>query len=154
MLLLIAAIAASREYSAYAKRRIDQYDGFIELFSYAEGMISRFLSYGEALWRGFENGALEACGFLPALREGTPPIEAFEKCEGRLSLPREAKDKIKAFLSSMGRSYKDGELATLSAFRTELQSERKRQEEDLDKNVKIARALLLGGALAVFILII
>ena len=153
-LVVISAMVASGEYSAYAKRRLLQYSGFISLLSHAEGMISRFLASGDGLWRGFENEELDRVGILPALREGESLIKAFEKCESNLALSREAKGRIRDFLSTSGRGYRDGEIASFSAFRMSLEAEMKTEEERLQNSVKVTRALLLGGSLAFFILII
>ena len=153
-LIVVAALIASGEYSSYAKRRLAEYKGFIALFSHAEGMISRFLASGDGLWRGFENEALEKAGLLSALREGKTLAGAFDKCESRLALPGEAKKKIKDFLSASGRGYREGEIASFSAFGAGLEAEMKKEEERLDKSVKVTRALLLGGSLAFLILII
>lgn len=152
-LVMISALIASGEYSAYAKKRMSQYAGLVALLSHAEGMISRFLSSGDGLWRSFENEALENTGLLAALREGKTLHAAFVECEGKFALSKEARERILDFLSTLGRSYKEGEVAAISAFRTELESEMKSEEEGLDKSVRVARALLLGGSLAFLILI-
>ena len=151
---MIAALFFCREYSLYAERRILQYKGFLSLLSHAEGMISRFLAKGEELWRGFSDSALEECGFLSDLREGRGLKEAFSSCENRLCLPRSVKDELSAFFSDFGRSYKEGQLSSLSAFRSSLEERLKAEEADLEKSVKVTKALILGGAMSVVILII
>lgn len=153
-LVLLSALAASSEYSSYAERRLAQYSGLLALLSHAEGMISRFLSSGDGLWRGFENEELEKIGLLPLLREGKTLSKAFLECEGRFVLSKEAKERIKDFLSTSGRGYMEGEVAAFSGFRAQLDTEMKAEKERLEKNVKVTRALLLGGALAFLILII
>ena len=153
-LVVLSALVASSEYSAYADRRISQYKGLCALFSHAEGRISRFLSSGDGLWRGFENEELSRVGLLPLLREGEPLSSAFLKCEENFALSREAKERIKEFLSTLGRGYREGEVSTISAFVSRLEKEMQTEEEALSKSVKVTRALLLGGALAFLILII
>ena len=153
-LVVVSAIVASGEYSAYAKRRILHYEGLIALFSHAEGMISRFLASGDGLLRGFENEELEKVGMLSILREGEALQSAFEKCESRLALSVETKERIKDFLSTVGRGYREGEVASFSAFITSLKEEMSVESERLDKSVKVTRALLIGGSLAFLIMII
>ena len=153
-LVVLAAMLASRAYSDYAKRRLLQYSGLIALFSHTEGMILRFLSSGEGIWRGFSNEELERVGLLPLLREGESLKSAFLKCEGGLALSKGAIERIKDFLSSHGRGYREGEVSSLSTFRRQLEEEMKSEEIALDKSVKVARALLIGGALAFLIMII
>ena len=153
-LVVLSAILASNAYSEYAKRRLLQYSGLIALLTHAEGMISRFLSSGDGLWRGFKNEELERVGLLPLLREGESLKSAFLKCEGAFALEKEAIERITKFLSTSGSNYREGEVAAISAFRNQLEAEFKTEEETLDKSVKVTRALLLGGSLAFLIMII
>ena len=153
-LLLLSAIFASSEYSSYADRRLLHYSGLVALFSHAEGMIYGFLSSGREMWRGFKNDELEKIGLLPQLREGETLLSAFQKCESRLALSKDAKERIKDFLATACRGYREGVIYSFSAFIKKLEAEMKAEEERLEKQVKVTRALLLGGALAFVILII
>ena len=153
-LVVLSAALASNAYSEYAKRRLSQYSGLIALLSHAEGMISRFLSSGDGLWHGFKNEELERVGFLPLLWGGSSLKDAFTECSGNFVLSPEAIERIKEFFSAVGSNYMEGEVASLSAFRDKLEEERGSEEERLEKNVKVARALLLGGSLAFVIMII
>lgn len=153
-LVMIAALFASREYSAYAQRRISQYKGFVALISHAEGMIAKFLAKGEELWRGFTDNALEECGFISSLREGKSLSESFSSCEDRLCLPRGVREELRGFFSEFGKSYKDGQLSSLSLFRAKLETKLNEEEAGLEKSLKVTRALIIGGALSVVILII
>ena len=153
-LVVVSALVASHEYSAYAKRRLLQYEGLVALFSHVEGKIRDFLASGDGLYRGFENEELERVGLLPLLREGERLKEAFCKCEGHLALPKGTVEGINTFLSTLGRGYREGEVAAFSAFRNKLEAEMKTEAERLDKSVKITRALLIGGALAFLIMIV
>lgn len=153
-LVLVAAIIASGEYKLYAKRRILQYEGFAALLFHLEGMISRYLSSGDGLYRGFENAELERIGFLPLIRGGDRPADALRRCEGQLCLSKDCLNALSAFFTGFGRDYKDRELKSISDFRTRLEEEKKSEAERLEKNVKVTSALLIGGALAFFIMII
>ena len=153
-LLLSAALCASREYSRFADLRLAQWRGFSAFLLHIEGEISKFLASGEGLYRGFENAELEKCGFLPALKEGTGLSSAFDGCRGRLLLPEGCKARLAEFFAAFGRGYKDSELASLSAFRIAFEKEYEAERERLEKSVKITRALLLGGALSVAIMLI
>ena len=153
-LVVLSAMLASKSYSEYAKRRLLQYSGLISLRAHAEGMISRFLSSGDGLWRNFQNDELERVGLLPLLREGNFLKDAFLKSSKNFDLSKEAIERITKFFSTAGSNYKEGEVASLFKFRSQLEAEQKSEEEALDKSVKIARALLLGGSLAFVIMII
>ena len=153
-LLLLAALLLSREYSSYLERRILEYRGFVALLSHAEEGIERALSYGEELWYGFQNDVLEKCGLLPLLREGKGLAEAFMECKDKISFSASLKDEISEALSTLGRGYRDSELRRLSVIKASLVAAMEGEEGTAEKNIKVARALLIGGALAVGILII
>lgn len=154
ILLMIGALYISREYEKYLNRRVAEYNGLAELISHAAGMIARFLAHGGDLWRDFENASLEKCGLLPALRRGACLADAFDECQGKMSLSAEEKQRWSAELHKLGRGYKDGELAMLSDLGQAISAEAGAEAESAEKNVKVARALLLGGALTVVIIII
>lgn len=152
VIILLLALYVSRCYEKYLRRRIAEYRGLYELFGHAEGRISDFLSYGSRLWQGFADEALEACGLLTLLRGGEGLAASFDKCKEKMSLPKRALDSISEKLKKLGGGYVASELLTLRELRDSLASELKAAEEQGEKNIKVARALLLGGALAVFIM--
>lgn len=153
-LLLLCALLVGREYSAYAGRRIAEHQGFIALISHSEGMIGRFLSSGDELWRGFDNEALERVGFLPLIKDGKDADSAFSTVKGRLSLGDEAKKKVEEFFKDFGSGYKDQEIARISALRAELETSLKSETAELEKNSRVLNALLVGGALGLIILLV
>ena len=153
-LVVLSAVFASLEYSGYAERRLLHYSSLALLFAHAGGMISRFLSRGDELWRGFRNEALEKIRLLDRLREGESLSSAFEKCENSLALSKETKEKIKKILASAGQEYRNGAAEAYLSIAKWLEEEKNSEKERLDKSVKVTRALLIGGALAFLILII
>lgn len=153
ILLLIAALTVNRGYRDYLNRRLAEYRGLLGLIQHAEGMISKFLSYGKNLWRDFSDSALEKCGLLPALREGKSLSLAFDECLDNMALSREAKENISKKIQGLGSGYKDGELSNLRELREEISSELTLESEEAEKNIKVVSALLLGGALAVVIMV-
>lgn len=152
--LLLAAIFVSGEYSKFLDRRIAEYRGIAALLSHAEGGIERSLSYGGRLWQSFEDEALERCGLLSLLREGKGLSAAFGECMDRLALSKEAKGRIAEEFSALGKGYMSGEIATLSALRRKIEEELSVLQTEAEKSKKVARALLIGGALALGVMII
>ncbi|MBQ8414438.1 MAG: hypothetical protein IJX58_04245 [Clostridia bacterium] len=153
-MLMLGAIFISRAYEGYLNRRIAEYRGLIALLSHAEGKISRFLSHGCELWRDFSDEALEKCELLKHLREGVDLKEAFEMVKDKMSLSKNASARLTERLSSLGRGYKDSELSLLSSIKEHLTAEMNSESEEAEKNIKVVRALLLGGALAMAIMVI
>lgn len=153
-LIMIASLYACREYSRFAEQEKAQWRGFSALLSHIEGGISKFLASGEGLFRGFEDEALEKCGFLQEIKAGVGLSSAFESCRGKLLLPEECKGRLSEFFASFGRGYQESELASLAAFRVGFEKEEAAERERLEKSVSVTRALLLGGALSVAIMLI
>lgn len=154
LLLLLGAYLISEEYSAYAKRRIEQNLGILALLSHAEGMIERYLAFGRELWEGFENEALEKCGFLSELKQGRAVGSAFSLCLDRFCLSEEAVKRLKELFSSLGRGYKEEEVRRIFEFRKSYAVLSEEEGAELEKSVGVVRAISIGAALVIFILII
>ena len=154
ILLMLGALFVSREYEKYLRRRVAEYRGLVSLINHAEDRIKKSLAHGSGLWRDFSDGAMERCGILDLLRSGEGLYSAFSACSDRLALSREAKARIAEELSTLGRGYMNDELERLSAVGSRLTAECEFEEADADKNIKVSRALLLGGALSAVILVI
>lgn len=153
-LILLLSMIVGSGYSAYKDRRITESEGFIALISHIEGMISRFLSHGSSLWQGFSNGELETCGFLPMLRNGASPAEAFSDSRSRLAISKKAKEKLSEYFGAFGRGYREDEVKKASACRSELEEMLRTERAELENNVKAVKAVLFGTALGVIILLI
>ena len=151
-LVMISALLVSREYDRRLDRRILEYRGLVDLISYAEAEITKSLAHGGGLWQGFSDGALEKCGLLPLLRKGESLKSAFDKCKGKMALSTEASERISTMLAPLGRGYRDSEIRLLGEIKDSLSKELDSESESAEKNKKIARALLLGGALTVAIM--
>lgn len=152
--VLVAVFVIGREYAAFSRRRTKELRGFYELLEYMEISISSYLSFGSELWGGFSCDDLEASGFLASLRNCELPGEAFSKCRSGLSFSDEYKDLLEDFFRGFGREYRDGELKRLAEYKGKLSDILAREEESTDKNVKVTRALLLGGGLSLVVLVI
>ena len=151
-LVMIGAMLVSREYDRRLDRRIAEYRGLVNLIGHAEAEITKSLAHGSGLWQGFSDDALEKCGLLPLLREGESLKNAFDKCKCKMSLSAEARDRISSLFAPLGRGYRDSEVRMLGEIKDSLSAELDSQSESAEKNKKIARALLLGGALTVAIM--
>ncbi len=153
-LLLIAALYINRGYKNYLTRRLDEYRGLSALMLHMEGMISKFLSFGDGLWRDFSDEALEKCGLLPALRGGESLQGAFDKCRDKMSLSKASKDKLCEKFHRLGKGYKNAELRVIGEIRADLNDEIAFETAEAQKNMKVTAALLFGGALAAVIMML
>lgn len=154
VVVLVAVFVIGREYAVFSRRRIKELRGFYELLKYMESSISSYLSFGSELWGGFSCEGLKDSGFLASLRECELPGEAFSKCRPRLSFSEEYKDLVEDFFRGFGREYRDGELKRIAEYKEKLGNILALEEESTEKNVKVARALLLGGGLSLVVLVI
>ena len=153
-LIMAGALFINNEYKQYINRRISEYRGFLSLISHAEGKISKYLSYGDGLWRDFSDDSLDMCGFIPLLRGGCTVYDAFEKSKKRLSLSKETKEFLSSSFKDLGRGYREGEISYLLDLKSRLTRGLEEEEMNAEKNKKVATALLFGGALAILILAI
>lgn len=153
-LLMIGALLISRCYDGYLSRRVEEYRGLVSLLSHAECEISKFLAYGSALWRDFQHDGLERCGFLPALRESGSLYQALEAAGDKMSLSSSAREGLSAQFQRLGRGYVDKELSLIGEIKQGLSAELESESAEAEKNKRVARALLLGGALSLVVMVI
>lgn len=151
-LILIAALVCSREYSAYTERRMAEGQGLLSLLLHIEKMIESYLASGGELFEGFIDERLEACGFLPKMREGGRG--AFSDAKNSLTVGAPIKERLCTYFSGFGKGYKASELKRLDECISDCKSMISSEKTELEKSIKVTRALLLGGAVGVAILII
>ena len=152
-LIMIAALLICHGYELYLNKRLEEYCGLILLISHVEEEISLFLSYGSRLWSGFHNDALEKCGLLSLLREGHSISSAFSESMRRMSLSKTAAEELSKEFDRLGKGYKDSELRLLSSIRERLSLELESERCETEKNLKVLKALLLGGALVAVVMV-
>ena len=145
--IMLSALFVGREYSSFSDKRTSELRGFLLFVRHVGGRVANFLSYGDELFSGFENESLESCGFLPALRDGEDFADAFESAKNKLSISSSQIEMLGEFFVSFGRDYRDGEIEKITAFLEKYEKEVDRECENMTKNLQVARALLLGGAL-------
>lgn len=142
--MAITALWIGRGYSTYADRRLGEMRGLSALFLHMESRLGRTLDYGGELYRGFDDEFLEKCGFLPLLREGRTPSDAFSEAKSSMVLSREVKNLAENLFSSFGRGYKDQEIERLRQAKKEIDEDIARTADLLEKNKRVVNALLFG----------
>ena len=152
--VIVGSFFVCREYEKYLARRLGELIGLRDLISHARGMIEKYLSYGAELWRGFTNEALESCGLMDALREGRGLSEAFASCGDRMALTAEERAELACDFARLGKGYKSGEVSLLDTLENKLCEMADGESDQAEKNIKVFRALLLGGALVVVITVV
>ena len=142
--MAITALWIGRGYSTYADRRLGEMGGLSALFLHMESRLGRTLDHGGELYRGFDDEFLEKCGFLPLLREGKAPSDAFTEAKKSMVLPRKVEALAENLFSSFGKGYRDQEIERLRRARRELDEVITALAEDSEKNKRVVNALLFG----------
>ena len=151
LLVMLSAYLIGREYSLRIKKRLAETEGFCLLIAHIEGVIDKFMSYGDELYSGFTNGALSECGFLDRLKGGASISELVPAIDC-LSVSQKVKDILKELFTKLGGDYRDLELKRIGELKGRINELYKCESEELNKSLKITRALLLGGGLVIVIL--
>jgi len=151
-LLLICALICGREYSAYIDRRVREGEGYLSLLSYIEKMIDSYLTPLSEIFSGFECEALEKSGFLPSVRSGKTASEVL--AEQNALIPENMRSLLLDYFDGFGKGYKDSELGRTRKAKAELDKMLGAERENLEKSARVTKALLLGGAVGIAILII
>lgn len=150
-IISVCGIIVSREYSKYLEKRISHYRGVLDLLIYLQDNCDFGRSAERISWHKFHNDVLEKCGILSALREGVGIADSFERHGRSLTVG----DELKESILSVFRSCESGGFnERLSALKDEASREYERESNDKERNEKVAKALLVGGALAIGIMII
>lgn len=152
--LMVFALIFGREYSLYVERRLAEGDAFLALISHVERMISEYLAPPEVIFADFSSDELEECGFLPAVRAGLSPADAIISPDVHLSVSAKIRDRLKAYFSALGRSYREGELAAARECLADLGKIQAAERQELQKSVNLTRTLLLCVTMGITILII
>ena len=154
LIMGVIALWVTRGYSSFIDRRLGQMRGILSLVKHMEEGISHTLGFGGDLYRDFSDKYLEDAGLLPLLREGVSPTEALSSDSVSLSLDSNWTDEVRSFFSDFGRGYLENEIRRLSDLRVRLSSEFETGSVLLEKNKKLASALIFGGWASIAILLV
>lgn len=151
-MLVVLAVSLSKGYKCFLENRLKEYEGLLSLISHFDMKVRNYLSFGSAVWRDFSNEIMEKCGVLPLLRDGETLSSALEKCKNKLTLPTEIKEKLLSKIKDLGQGYLNDEKEMLSEIKDMISKNLKKETEEIEKNVKVADALLFGCAAVIIIM--
>ncbi len=149
--LLLAARLVIKGYSAYVKRRILEGEGFRFLLLHIEGEIRKYLKSESEIISSFENEALSNVGFFDG---GGGLAERFHAVRSRLLFSERIKKLLSEFFDAFGRDYGAKESARASEAAQAIEVLIKTEREQLQKNERCIRALVIGVSLGIVILLI
>ena len=149
--ICVGSVMVLREYSAYLNRRIMHFESILCLLELLWENKSNLAKDRFEIWRKFRNDVLEECGFLPALRRGDRIADAFEERMQNFAIGEQWRERILSVLREINMvDFRDN----LSDLIDEIKKECDQEVNSKENNIKVARALLIGGVLAVGIMII
>ena len=152
--LLGGAIYLPNEFSRHTKKRLSECEGFFSLASHMREQIGCFLSAMDEWCAVFSDSALEAVGFLPALRENKDLALAFYCVKDKFSLSEPEREAVYRFCAAFGKGYADSELRLIDSFCQSLGEHIDAERERLPRSQRLVRTLSASVALALAILII
>ena len=134
-------------------RRVRQAEGFLLLLRHIRAGIVCFADPLAEIYHRFENEALEACGFLAALREGGF-LHALHACRDCLYITAEEVRILHAFGSEVGKSNTREQAGACDYAIGELEGALRRHREEAPRRARAARSLAVCGGLALLILLL
>ncbi len=149
-----AVLLAVSEYGKYMNKRLSECEGFLLFIKHIRCEMACYMKPPCELVSGFECEALSHIGFIPFLAEGAGLCEAFEKCEGRLSLGEGEKEIVKALFSELGSGYLEESIKKTDSAIERLEGPYQKLKEECPKKKRLTAALSACGILGLIILAI
>ncbi len=153
-MILLSVWIFSDSYSKHTKKRLLEYEGFLEFISHVRLQMSCYLKPARQLAEGFYSKPLADSGFLEYIGKCESISEAYRRAEGRLSLSKEERKLLSGLFSSLGEGYLHDELKLIDAYRSQLEEGFFRLKKDAPKNSKLISTLSVTAAVGFLILVI
>jgi stage III sporulation protein AB len=134
-------------------QRVRQTEGVLLLLRHIRNGIVCFAFPIEEIYAGFQNESLEACGFLPALRQGGF-AHALQVCRHSLWLEAEELRTLSAFAGEVGKSYSHEQARLCDYTAGEIEQALHRRREEAPRRARAAASLALCAGLALLILLL
>ncbi len=152
-ILAAVAFGLSRHLTRLLLLRIRQLEGFLQLLRTTREKIVGFGTPTPEIFAGFRNEALEAAGFLPALREGSMRTALREARDG-LYLDDEELLPLLEFAASLGSGFADEEAARCEVAIAAIERALEARRSDQPNTAKLGRTLVVGASLAVILVLV
>ena len=153
-LLPFIALALGRGYTAFADKRIAEYEEYIELLGRVRGRVGSFMTPIAEVICESECRVLSDIGFIGALREGATLSEAYRAAKQRSYASSTVKRIMTSFFQGFGHSYLDETVREIDSTAEELRSAVESERVEIERSVKLARSLLMLAAVGLIILLI
>lgn len=153
LLLAAVGLGLSRHLSRLLQVRIRQMEGFLQLLRTTRERIVGFRTPTPAIFAEFRNEALEAAGFLPALRSGDMRTALVTARDG-LYLDDEEMIPLWDFAAALGSGFAEEEAARCELAIAALERALEARRSDRPNAARLGRTLVLGASLAVILVLV
>ncbi|MBQ8509296.1 MAG: stage III sporulation protein AB [Clostridia bacterium] len=145
----LAGLAASGMY----RLRAAQLEAFCKLIAHIRAQIECYRAPLDAIYIGYRNEVLEACGFLGAART-SDGARALEACRGRLYITGDELCELEKFFASLGRHGAGEETSHCAYFEKRIGDFAAACRGELPKRARLCRTFgMLGGFLLAILLL-
>lgn len=151
-LIFLAALGISRALCARFRRRLCEGEGFCSLLRFMRGELTRYARPVNEWCRTFSDEALEQCGFLPHLRAHGDLAAAYRAAS--LSVGEEERKILEPLFSSFGRSYREEEIAALSAAESSLAKLLASRAEETSRTERAIKTVSAAASLTLVLLLL
>ncbi len=152
LLLFLSALLLGQAAARAEEQRVRQAEGLLLLLRHIRMGITCYATPIGEIYAGFQNPALEVCGFLPALRAGGLE-HALAACGRQLHIEGEDRRTLHTFSQSIGKSYTAEQAALCDAAIKELEEMWQRRRAEGPRRVRAAQALSLCAGLMLLLLL-
>ena len=153
ILMLALAYIIAREYEKNQRKRLLEISEFKRLFEHIKMKISCFLSPKSDWLSDFKSSESVISEFILCAMRIPSLHESFAAVSDKLSLGEERAIIEKLFLS-LGKAYKNDEIALLEGTIEALSEEKRRLDTEIQKNIKTVRVLVAAVTLGLIIFLI
>lgn len=153
LFLIGASFYLGYHFSVMEGRRVRQSEGFVLLLRHIRAGIVCYASPLGEIYAGFENRALEICGFLPALRAGGF-AHALRLCRDRLYIEGEELCCLAAFAGQVGQGYTAEQAGLCDYTIAVMERALQRRQEEAPRRARAARSLTVCGGLMLLLLLL
>lgn len=151
---LLFALMLLRGYKYFLKKRKEERDEFLVLFDAVRDGVGCFLSPLSSIFSRFCEGDSTLARISRRIKDGESPKSAYNAEERGFHIGEAGREILSSFFSSLGRGYKDGEVAMCQSVGKRFFEYSESADKEDEKSARLAGALTVGAALGIIILFI
>lgn len=152
--VLLSALAISKEYSAFSKKRLSESCAFLSFLEHMKIQVGCFLRPANELLKDFSSDTLAAVGFTDALENSESLVTAYKTAEPKLSLSKEEREVLENLFSAVGECYLDEGVRLIDTAREKLEKLYQKNKIECPKNAKLVSVISVTAAIGFLMLVL